>query len=71
MGATVNSKAMDYCPFVDWNTKTLYFTSRRSTIVSKEKLDTKQFLKEISSYSNGLSRIYKVEISTLLKNLKD
>lgn len=71
MGDTVNSKAMDYCPFVNWNTKTLYFTSRRSTIVPKEKLDTQQFLKEISSYSNGLSRVYKVEISTLLKNLKD
>lgn len=71
MGVTVNSKAMDYCPFVDWKTKTLYFTSRRSTIVLKEKLDTQQFLNEISSCSNGLSRIYKVEISTLLKNLKD
>ncbi|MGB1270100.1 MAG: TolB family protein [Flavobacteriaceae bacterium] len=71
MGETVNSNAMDYCPFVDRQRKTLYFTSRRSAVRPTEKLDTHQFLKEISSYSNGLSRIYKVEVSTLLQNLKD
>ncbi|MGB0896374.1 MAG: TolB family protein [Flavobacteriaceae bacterium] len=71
MGDIVNSKAMDYCPFVNWESKRLYFTSRRSAVTPKRKLDTQEFLNEISSYSNGLSRIYSIEISTLLKNLKE
>ena len=70
MGDTINSKYMDYCPFVDWTTKTLYFTSKRSILKADNKHNSSEFLNNITSYNNGLSRIYKVDISTLLNELK-
>jgi len=70
MGDTINSKYMDYCPFVDWKTKTLYFTSKISILKADKKLNSSEFLNEVNSYNNGLSRIYKVDISTLLNELK-
>lgn len=70
MGNTINSKYMDYCPFVDWTTKTLYFTSKRSILKVDKKRNSSEFLNEVNSYNNGLSRIYKVDISTLLAELK-
>jgi len=70
MGDTINSKYMDYCPFVDWTTKTLYFTSKRSILKANKNHNSSEFLNEVNSYNNGLSRIYKVEISTLLNELK-
>ena len=30
LGAEINSDKMDYCPYVDTKTNTLYFTSKRS-----------------------------------------
>jgi len=66
MGDTINSKYMDYCPFVNWSTKTLYFTSKRSILKADKKLNRLEFLNEVNSYSNGFSRIYKIDISTLL-----
>ncbi len=58
----VNSNKLDYCPFYDLKTKTLYFTSERTDVQQSysEKLTFKEFLKEISQSANGLGRIYKV-----------
>ena len=70
MGDTINSKYMDYCPFVNWSTKTLYFTSKISKLKADKKLNSSEFLNEVNSYNNGLSRVYKVDISTLLNELK-
>jgi len=70
MGETINSKYMDYCPFVNWSTKTLYFTSKRSILKADKKLNNVEFLNEVNSYNSGLSRVYKFEISTLLNELK-
>ncbi len=70
MGDTINSKYMDYCPFVNWSTKTLYFTSKRSILKADKKLNSSEFLNEVNSYNNGLSRVYKIDISTLLNELK-
>jgi len=70
MSDKVNSKYMDYCPFVHWPTKTLYFTSKRSKLITDKNYDSTAFLSEVTSYKNGLSRIYKVDITTLLKELK-
>jgi hypothetical protein len=62
----INSRYMDYCPFVDEPNGLLYFTSRRvqnptGTIENMDHL--KQFL---DSYENGNSRLYKVKM-----NIKD
>lgn len=62
MGEKINSKQMDYCPFIHSKTNTLYFTSRRSEVNAEHaafnSLD--ELLDEINKYENGLSRIYKV-----------
>jgi hypothetical protein len=61
LGAEINSDKMDYCPFVDVRTNTLYFTSKRSLINdSNMNFSTmREFLNEMKKYENGLSRIYK------------
>ena len=67
MGKGVNSRYMDYCPFVDWKTKTLYFTSRRSSVTPKEFGSLEAFNREIFKYENGFSRIYRISIKELMK----
>ena len=61
----INSDKMDYCPYYDLNTNTLYFTSKRSDLPSE--FDKRHTLREIlevhSLYQNGLSRIYSVKIN--------
>jgi len=61
LGKKINSSMMDYCPFVNTATGTLYFTSRRSTIKAHfdEHQNIKDLLKEMTKYDNGQSRIYK------------
>lgn len=63
LGESINSKYMDYCPFMDLNSQTLYFTSRRSSIVKTNTFQSlEDFENEIGTYENGMSRIYKVAI---------
>lgn len=70
LGEAINSKQMDYCPFVHTATATLYFTSRRSRLNSPSPGFTtiRELLNEINTYENGLSRIYKVTITQLLSS---
>lgn len=67
MGSVINSKQMDYCPFVDMRTMTLYFTSRRSSLANKTTRSVNDFGKAINQYENGLSRLYKISIAGILK----
>ena len=64
LGAEINSDKMDYCPFVDTKTNTLYFTSKRSYInYNNLGLSSVQdFFNEMKKYENGLSRIYKTTL---------
>lgn len=61
LGEQINSKGMEFCPFV--NNGTLYFTSRRSSVKMKENgfTSTEELISQISKYDNGFSRIYQVE----------
>ena len=61
LGNEVNSNKMDYCPFVDVNTNTLYFTSKRSRISTKNITTMEELKNRINQYQNGFSRIYKVK----------
>jgi len=64
LGVEINSAKMDYCPFVDTKSNTLYFTSKRSS-VNDSNIDfssIQEILDEINKYDNGLSRIYKTTI---------
>ena len=63
----VNSKYMDYCPFMNEANNMLYFTSRRST-TPEDKFHSIEALRGfLDSYSNGNSRLYKslLEIDSL------
>lgn len=62
MGNIINTKYMEYCPFYDDKTQTLYFTSRRSSLNPKKFKNLDDFQKYISEGENGLSRIYKYKI---------
>ncbi len=62
IGNKINTKYMEYCPFYDNQTNTLYFTSKRSNLLPKTFKDLRQFLEYITDNENGLSRIYKCKI---------
>lgn len=62
MGNTINTKYMEYCPYYDNRTNTLYFTSRRANLIPEKYKNTKQYLEKISGSENGLSKIYKFKI---------
>lgn len=59
LGNAINSKSMDYCPFVDLASQTLYFTSKRSSVKNRGFKSIEDFYSEITRYENGYSRIYK------------
>lgn len=66
-GSVINSDKMDYCPFVDIKTKTLYFTSKRSNIKPGTIFNsTEGLLMELNKYDNGLSRLYKIGLETII-----
>jgi hypothetical protein len=65
LGPTVNSRQMDYCPFVDLHTNTLYFTSKRSEVKLKDFHSVSDFIDEITIYQNGNSRIYKIPLKII------
>jgi hypothetical protein len=67
LGKEINSPMMDYCPFVDTNSGTLYFTSKRSSVKTQfeKRQNVKELLKEMTKYDNGQSRIYKASIKKL------
>lgn len=70
LGVGINSTMMDYCPFVNMNSQTLYFTSRRSTVKTQyEKEQTvSDFLLEMNKYENGQSRVYQTPFNAILES---
>lgn len=68
MGFVVNSDKMDYCPFVDIKTNTLYFTSKRLTTPNlKSKVNTDGLKALFNTYENGSSRLYKTDLTLELQ----
>lgn len=59
LGSEVNSTLMDYCPFYDAKTQTLYFTSKRNATSNLGFKTMEELENEINKYENGFSRIYK------------
>ena len=68
LGTDINSEYMEYCPFVNTETGTLYITSRKSHVEKKEDgyHDFDELMRELNRYDNGSSRIYKVDFSNNL-----
>jgi len=65
LGDQINSNALDYCPFIDYNEGYFYFTSERADSLN-EKIRT---VEEIDRYFhqplNGLGNIYRVRLSEM------
>ncbi len=70
LGKDINSKYMDYCPYYDVSSQTLYFTSRRSIYETKYYNSINDFEKAINKYENGFSRIYKVSLKSIIPKAK-
>lgn len=68
LGSDINSQYMDYCPYVNTKTNILYFTSKRSNLeIPNEGFNSaNDFLKIVTSYENGLSRIYLASFENFL-----
>jgi len=64
LGDTINSKQMDYCPFVQGNT--LYLTSKRDKSSNHSQNNLEQLLFDNNQYNNGQSRIFKVDVKSVL-----
>lgn len=69
LGKIINTNKMDFSPFVDYATNTLYFTSRQDNtkIDFENPLPINELLEEFNKYDNGLSRLYKIPVSELPK----
>jgi hypothetical protein len=59
---------MDYCPFVDAKTNTLYFTSKldNTKTTFETPISLNGLLDEFNKYDNGLSRLYQISFDTVL-----
>ncbi|WP_299668478.1 hypothetical protein [uncultured Polaribacter sp.] len=62
LGAPINTKYMEYCPFYDEKNQVLYFTSKRNNSTPRKFNDISDFKKYLSESNNGLSKIYKTPL---------
>lgn len=58
----INTKYMDYCPFVDEINNIIYFTSIRAPEVKGGFKDLSAFEDYLNAYENGNSRLYKAPL---------
>ena len=63
LGPEINSKRMDYCPFVDTDTNSLYFTSKRSNLDQGKFNNINELANSLNIIENGMSRIYKINFT--------
>jgi len=64
LGPTVNSKSLDYCPFVDFVRGKLYFTSERTSAQS-EIQSIEKFRLNSNAPGNGMGDIYCIDLELL------
>lgn len=62
LGEPLNTKFMEYCPFYDAGTKTLYFTSRRSDLKPRDFKHVGELQAFIQNNPNGQSKLYKIQL---------
>lgn len=63
LGTEINSQQLDYCPYYDSKSMTLYWTSNQSTLknAATEKQDFDGWYNSFTQGTNGMSKIYKIE----------
>nr|MBP6399274.1 PD40 domain-containing protein [Saprospiraceae bacterium] len=62
MGSVINTPSMEYCSFYDFNSQTLYFTSRRNLLTPQKFKDVVTYNEYITKGENGWSKIYQYKI---------
>lgn len=62
LGNIINTKYMEYCPYYNSKTNTLYFTSKRSNLAPQKFNNIKEYFEKITGSENGSSKIYKFKI---------
>jgi hypothetical protein len=69
LGTKINSKGLDYCPFVSFDKKSFFFTSDRNKLQKsyQHRLNLEGFLKEIGQLQNGKGNIYRIDADEVLK----
>ena len=72
LGKMINSSALDYCPFVTWDKKYLFFTSARANYKAPftSKQTTAELKKNLQAPANGFDDIYWVRFDAVLKELE-
>jgi len=72
LGKNINSAFLDYCPFVSWDKKYLFFTSNR--VSYKSPFPKKQTVAELKNglqnAGNGVDDIYWVRFDSVLSEMK-
>lgn len=66
LGSRINSSFLDYCPFVDFNHRVFYFTSKRSNSSREKQADYHQLVHTYDEIENGLGNIYRYPLDSLL-----
>ena len=65
LGGRINSRQLDYCPFIDWGSGNFYFTSERTddTSVVIENLEA---LDQLTNHPwNGFGNIYRISLDQI------
>jgi Tol biopolymer transport system component len=70
--STINSKSLDYCPFLSADQKVLYFTSQRHSIKGSHEnaITYDQLLTILKGPLNGTDNIYWVDFAEVLKSIR-
>lgn len=64
--APINSKALDYCPYIDYDKRIFYFTSERMIDTLKPPASPKKLLIQAHKPGNGLGDIYSIPMDSVV-----
>lgn len=72
LGKNINSAFLDYCPFVSWDKKYLFFTSSRPNYKSpfNKKQTAAELKRGLQNSGNGFDDIYWIRFDGLLEEIK-
>ena len=65
LGESINSNKLDYCPFVDWKSRNLYFTSERGVLENKKLENIDELKGQAHNPLNGFGNIFKIGIDNV------
>ncbi len=67
LGRAVNSPGLDYCPFVSWDKKILFFASNRNLLAGRDIGSFGDLAERLRSPGNGFDDVYWVDFSSFMK----